>query len=47
MDSVGIHSTNLPRVQKQMEDVDGIRDVTRDIPNPLTGNLDDAYRLRG
>ena len=30
------------RVQKHLEDVYGIRIVTRDIPDPLTGDLDGA-----
>ena len=43
MDSVGIPFDECSaRVQKHLEDVYGIRIVTRDIPDPLTGDLDAA-----
>ena len=43
MDSIGIPFDEYSaRVQKHLEDVYGIRIVTRDIPDPLTGDLDGA-----
>jgi hypothetical protein len=51
MDSVGIPFDECSaRVQKHLEDVYGIRIVTRDISDPLTGDLDGAEvdnRFRG
>jgi hypothetical protein len=43
MDSIGIPFDEYSaRVQKHLQDVYGIRIVTRDIPDPLTGDLDGA-----
>jgi hypothetical protein len=43
MDSIEIPFDEYSaRVQKHLEDVYGIRIVTRDIPDPLTGDLDGA-----